>query len=527
MVRKIIIGTRGSELALWQANYTKTLLEEKGHQVELKIISTQGDRSQQWNTSFEKMEGKGFFTKELEDALLNKEIDLAVHSHKDLPTENPEGLIIAGVSQREDPSELLLIRKECVDEKMRFHLKKHAKTGTSSARRKSQLMAFRQDLQIEDLRGNVPTRIKKLRDGQYDAIMLAAAGVERLGIDTSDLHIEKIDPKEFIPAPAQGVLAWQIRENDSGIENCISSLNDEGVQLQISLERRILNLFDGGCQLPLGAYCETEIADDDRKIFNVWVSKATAFDQQPVQVVFKAHYPADLPDKVVEHINNIKPKKVFVSKNFRPYDYLPNALQRLNFNVIGKSLIEFKAIPFDELPVVDWVFFSSKHAVKFFFQQQPKLNKVKFGCISKQTAIELRNFNHRADFIGQSTDTKLIGKQFSSLVGNSKVLFPIAKESMQSVQHQIIKKENAINIHVYQTIKQSLEVDHDTNILVFTSPSNVDAFFEKNKWAPHYKAVAMGEATGKALERKRVMKYEQPDRFDDLGLFRAIMKLSN
>jgi uroporphyrinogen-III synthase len=98
---------------------------------------------------------------------------------------------------------------------------------------------------------------------------------------------------------------------------------------------------------------------------------------------------------------------------------------------------------------------------------------------------------------------------------------------MQSVQHQIIKKENAINIHVYQTIKHSLEVDHDTNILVFTSPSNVDAFFEKNKWAPHFKAVAMGEATGKALERKRVMKYEQPDRFDDLGLFRAIMKLSN
>ena len=120
MARKIIIGTRGSDLALWQANYTKTKLEEKGHEVELKIISTQGDRSQQWNTSFEKMEGKGFFTKELEDALLNKEIDLAVHSHKDLPTESPEGLMIAGVSKREDPSELLLIRKECVDEKMRL-----------------------------------------------------------------------------------------------------------------------------------------------------------------------------------------------------------------------------------------------------------------------------------------------------------------------------------------------------------------------------------------------------------------------
>src|SRR6201987_4847654 len=111
-MHKIIIGTRGSELALWQANYTKSLLEKQNCEVELKIISTEGDRSQQWNTSFDKLEGKGFFTKEIEDALLNKEVDLAVHSHKDLPTESPEGLMIAGVSEREDPSELLLVRKE-------------------------------------------------------------------------------------------------------------------------------------------------------------------------------------------------------------------------------------------------------------------------------------------------------------------------------------------------------------------------------------------------------------------------------
>src|ERR1700741_1730866 len=111
-MQKIIIGTRGSELALWQANYTKDLLEKLGHEAELKIISTEGDRTQQWNTSFDKLEGKGFFTKELEEALLKKEIDLAVHSHKDLPTESPYGLIVAGVSKREDPSDILLIRQE-------------------------------------------------------------------------------------------------------------------------------------------------------------------------------------------------------------------------------------------------------------------------------------------------------------------------------------------------------------------------------------------------------------------------------
>ena len=118
-MKKIIIGTRGSELALWQANYTKDLLEKQGYEAELKIISTEGDRSQEWNTSFDKLEGKGFFTKEIEESLLKREIDLAVHSHKDLPTNGHEELIIAGVSDREDPADWLLIRKEAVDEKQR------------------------------------------------------------------------------------------------------------------------------------------------------------------------------------------------------------------------------------------------------------------------------------------------------------------------------------------------------------------------------------------------------------------------
>src|SRR5688572_17863749 len=183
---------------MWQANYTKKLLEEKGHSAELKVIQTSGDRTQQWETAFDKIEGKGIFTKELEDALLDKSIDLAVHSHKDLPTEMPPGLMIAGVSKREDPSELLIIRKESVDEKEKFSLKKNAQVGTSSTRRKSQLLAFRPDLELKDIRGNVPTRVKKLREGQFDAILLAAAGIERLELDLHDLHAEKLDPREFI-----------------------------------------------------------------------------------------------------------------------------------------------------------------------------------------------------------------------------------------------------------------------------------------------------------------------------------------
>ena len=158
----LIIGTRGSDLALWQANHVKSLLEESGLKCELKIIKTQGDNIQ--HLSLDKLEGKGFFTKEIEEALLSGETDIAVHSHKDLPTESPEELIVAAVSPREDPSELLLIRKEAVDSRNKFSLKRNPLVGTSSARRKAQLLAFRSDIELKDLRGNVPTRINNAKD---------------------------------------------------------------------------------------------------------------------------------------------------------------------------------------------------------------------------------------------------------------------------------------------------------------------------------------------------------------------------
>jgi len=158
----ILIGTRGSELALWQANFVKNRLAEIGINSELKIIKTQGDKI--LDLSFDKLEGKGFFTKELEVELLNGTIDLAVHSHKDLPTTNPEGLIIAAVSEREDPAELLVILKDCVDLQQKLAVKFGGLVGTSSNRRKSQLLSVRPDFEIENLRGNVQTRLQKLRN---------------------------------------------------------------------------------------------------------------------------------------------------------------------------------------------------------------------------------------------------------------------------------------------------------------------------------------------------------------------------
>ncbi len=252
---RLIIGSRGSDLALYQANFIRSILEqEHGCAVELRIIKTVGDRID--NVSFEQMEGKGFFTKELEDALLAREIDLAVHSLKDLMTSMPAGLKLGSVGYRADRRELLLIRKSSVEGDNLLPIRKGGVIGTSAARRKGQVAFLNPSLKVADLRGNVPTRVAKLRDGKYDAILLAAAGVTRLELDLSDLHVISLDPEQFLPAPAQGILGIQIRDNDPSVEAVISKLGSVAAMLEANLERGLLARFDSGCSLPLGVFSE-------------------------------------------------------------------------------------------------------------------------------------------------------------------------------------------------------------------------------------------------------------------------------
>jgi hydroxymethylbilane synthase len=284
----IRIGTRGSELALWQAHNVKQRLENNGNSVSITIIKTQGDKIQ--DLSFDKLEGKGFFTKEIEAALLSNEVDLAVHSHKDLETSPPGGLVIAAVSEREDPSELLLISRENVDSSQVWDLKLNSSIGTSSARRKSIVVSNRNDLTIKELRGNVPTRIQKLRERNYDAIILAKAGVSRLEIDLSEFHLVELDPKKFVPAPAQGVLALQIREEDNELWKEIQKLNHPQVEMQIAIERKVLNFMQGGCQLPLGVYCDLE---------NVFVSYAKDWTIGSKNFIFPFSGSANLAEEIV------------------------------------------------------------------------------------------------------------------------------------------------------------------------------------------------------------------------------------
>ncbi len=524
---KIVIGTRGSELALWQANFIKDRLAEIGHDSELKIIKTQGDKI--LNLSFDKLEGKGFFTKELEEELLNGTIDLAVHSHKDLPTTHPEGLIIAAVSEREDPAELLVILKDCVDIQQKLAVKFGGMVGTSSNRRKSQLLAVRPDFEIEELRGNVQTRLQKLRDENYDAIMLAKAGVVRLGYDLSEeFHVEELEPTELIPAPAQGVLAVQIRESDKALFDLLQSLNDELVAEQIAVERKVLNMFEGGCQLPLGCYCRK-----DGSLFQVWTAKASDGTDFPDRLFMQSKTTKGLAEKIVAKFAPDRkfPSNVFISRELSESSYLRNALKKHQIEIEDRSLIRtFPSIhnldPFI-LRNIDWVFFSSKNAIEYFFKLDPQLpKKVKFGVLGRGSEDALRLHGKVADFNGEEEgiDTKDIALEFAKLANGSNVLFPSAKGSLKTIQKALSDDTKIVELTVYETVSEDNVAQSFAEVLIFTSPSNVDSYFAENLLEPDQQVICIGKTTGQKFDEMGV-KYTLPFSPDEMGLAEAVFAL--
>jgi hydroxymethylbilane synthase len=245
---KLRIGSRGSQLALWQANHVAALLREQSHTVEIEIIKTTGDKIT--SVALAKVGTKGMFTKEIEEALHDHRVDLAVHSLKDVPTELEQEFELAAIMKREDPRDAFIsVKFSSLDE-----LPHGAKVGTSSLRRQCQLKSVRPDLEIFPLRGNVDTRIRKLESGEYDAIILAAAGVRRLGLET---HVRsRISADVMCPAVGQGALAIEIRRGDQQTKTLLAFLNDADTHAAIDCERALLGSLGGGCQVPIGAYAE-------------------------------------------------------------------------------------------------------------------------------------------------------------------------------------------------------------------------------------------------------------------------------
>jgi hydroxymethylbilane synthase len=258
LTQKIVIGTRGSKLALWQTNWVKGELEKRhaGIQVEIQIISTKGDRV--LDVSLPKLgeQGKGLFTKELEDAIFERRVDIAVHSLKDLPTELPAGLHVAAICEREDVRDALVARGGI---KSFNDLADGAVLGTSSLRRQAQIRAARPGLVIEPIRGNVDTRLRKLDSGEFDAIVLAAAGLHRLGFESR--ITEHLSEELILPAVGQGALAIESRSDDVAVNEIVASLDHEATRLACNAERAFLRGLGGGCLVPIAG--RARIQGDD------------------------------------------------------------------------------------------------------------------------------------------------------------------------------------------------------------------------------------------------------------------------
>lgn len=272
------LGTRGSRLALTQSGWVADRLRAAGHEVEMVIIKTEGDQKQ--DRAFAQIGQPGVFVREIETALLDGRIDLAVHSYKDLPSAGPDGLTIAAVPERLDVADRLLVRAESLDAGRKaasdiaslLPLKDGAVVGTASARRIALLQHFRPDLKTELLRGNLPRRVERLRDGDYDAILLAAAGLERMdrdgGLDMSGIEQIRLDPWHFVPAPSQGALALQTRVDDPAAAAALA-LDDADGHRAVRAERAVLSRVEGGCHVAFGAWCRSAGSDAELDVVAV------------------------------------------------------------------------------------------------------------------------------------------------------------------------------------------------------------------------------------------------------------------
>lgn len=502
MNRTITIGSRGSALARWQAEYTCNELKRLGYEVVIKYITTKGDVTH--HLTFDKIEGKGFFTKEIEEELLAGTIDLAVHSHKDLPTENPAGLIVAACSYSENPADWLLIHHNAYAPYETLNLKKNAIVGTSAARRKSQLLALRPDLEMRDIRGNVPTRIEKLNSG-YDAVVLAAAGLNRLNLDLSAYHIKHLNLLECISAPAQGVLAYQIRENDDFMRSVVAKLHHEEVAKDLAVERGILQQLGGGCQQPIGVYCDSLPSGEQI----VWAAFAKSWDDFPNRLFMKGNDSQQLIKDAVAVLKNRGKKRVFISRNLSNDSFFSRAMQHYNYQVYAQSLLQFKPVAFDPiLPPADWLFFSSKNGVAYFFEQNPVLPpNIRLAAIGEATAESIKQYGHLPHFLGIGSDMNQVAQQFTEVAYQQKVIFPQPTNSLQTVQIALQEIVDAQTLVVYENSEVEAFDIPTCDILIFTSPANAKNYCRKYPILPHQKVIAIGQTTAQALTLLGIEQY--------------------
>ncbi len=517
--RPLVIGTRGSRLAVWQADHIEARLKARGVECQQRIIKTKGDQVQ--DLSFDKMEGKGFFTKEIENELLAGTIDLAIHSCKDLETRDPDGLHIAAIAGRAACEELLIIRREALDNRNALELKQGAIVGTSSARRKSQLRMFRPDVNIRDLRGNVPTRVEKLRSGDYDAILLAKAGIDRLGLDLKDFEVRIFDPRLFVPAPAQGALAVQSRTSDTHANEAAEDLHDGLAAFCVGLERGVLFGYRGGCQVPLGVHA----VKHDKRI-DLWASAARAWDEMPRRVHIVGEDANALAAEALRRLQApLGPMHVVITRAMNGDELLARVLTAHGFRLSGAELLTPVAVPFSDVPEHDRLFFTSRNAVRYFVEGGGDLLLSPCDAMGPGTAAEIRKHGGDVVFIGDGPDTPTIAKEYVERFGHLRVLFPCTAQGLRTVQ-QAMLPANAIDLFVYDMHPVNFTRPLEGDVVIVTSPNHADALHAITALGRWKHVVAMGTSTAQRINALSGVTAHVPWASNEMALLDAVFNIA-
>ena len=454
---KLRIGSRGSQLALWQARRVAALLAGLGVETEIEIIRTTGDKIT--DVPLARVGSKGLFTKEIEEALLEGRIDLAVHSLKDLPVELPAGLALAAVPERETPFDAVVGRR--LEE-----LSPGACAGTSSLRRAAQLKRLRPDLVIEDIRGNLDTRLRKLDEGRYDAILLAAAGLRRLGWESRIAEV--LPPEKMCPAVGQGALAVETRTPpDAAFEIC-ARLDDKAARAAVEAERALLEALGGGCQVPLGAYAERL---GDRLVLRAVVADAGSGEVFGCVEEGPAGEPQALGRRAAEKlleggarriIAAVNPQAlplagqtVVVTRAREQAGALSQRLRALGADVIELPLIEFQPLDFTppDWDSYDWAVFTSANGVRFFFDKVPARPGPRLCAIGPATAEALRARGLAPDVIpAEFVAESVVEALRQAGAAGKRVLLARAEEARDVIPQELAKMGAAVDVlAVYRT----------------------------------------------------------------------------
>ena len=541
MIRNTIrIGTRGSKLALYQAYRVKDELQLHFPDItfSIDIIKTKGDKI--LDVALSKIGDKGLFTKEIEEALFNREIDMAVHSLKDLPTRFPEGAKLGAVLKRGEVRDAVI----STDGRKIENLTSDDVIATSSLRRKAQLLRINKDFKIIEIRGNVNTRIRKMQDGYCNVMVMSAAGLERL--EMGEYISEYLEPEVMIPACSQGAIAVEIRENDTFLEGLVSKINDPSSSVATEAERAFLRTLEGGCQIPVGSY--SKIVGDRFKITGFISSiDGTEFIRDSVEGdISKAVYLSiklakNLYDRGGEEIlkairegNLVNPQaelllkdKVIIStRAIEPGDSLPDLLKAQGAKVLSLPMIEMIPSKSDDklikvieyLESFDWIFFTSKNGVANFFRHLNNVNgntelprNLKIAVIGYKTALELDYYGYAPNFISEGNTSEDLLSQFYKEFNPQQlnILLTLGNLADNTLSDRLSVENKVQRIDVYEVIKPEQAdpeiidlIKNDLyDLIIFTSPSTFCHFcsFYDMGQIGKLKMASIGSTTTKAI----------------------------